>query len=868
MSQSSLWTIGLLERVTESILRFVESMARSWVDERGHNPLDRFMRADDPGKAFCPSMRVVLIVLLGFFLTTGAVYLTEDQYIKGPLLSDERGVTNATDFPVHIAFRNVGCAISDRADPVLDRVTGEIRPGTLTAILGRSGSGKTTLANLILGRSRKFCDRQYGRVYMNGRPRSLEVILDRVGFVPQDDVLYPELTVEETFRFSAESRLPRTASAAYKDQVLEELLDMLGLRHLRHTRIGSKSIGGLSGGEAKRVSIGIELITQPSILIMDEPTSGLDSAAAYTLIQMLRRVADRGVAVVAVLHQPTTRIYNLLNDTILLRAGRPVYVGRREKVLDYFESLGFRIPDFDSPANITTEPDDSHALSAGLPTSSGSHDPANSSKIDGLVDHRNHVSEEVDDENGDDVPESYYAAGVSPPEFLLDILAGFLKPERAPAKRDDGGSVSLESLWIENGDVDGHWQDIEIGMDRLRREEQSRVERLYASNGSTGVTTSGAFRSIVFADSGLEACDENYPSVFRYWCYILWGLSGEPGDPSYPVRPKQGLFYQVQLWFVSFARITWRRGIFVEAGVISLLASAVGFTRSYNVTWNRRALGGFFISIALTLSGMLAALFNDDIGPVRRAADSGMTLGAYELAMIIFIFFKAIVVAHLFAIVYFSMLYLRRGVWCTSPFSLSYYFEFAHLLHELYMCAHSIGSLICAISDHNLLQAYLMSLAVFICVHTFAFFAPSQNQILEDALMFGRFNSAPLVNFICSLSYVRYFMEAYLLWEPTDDDVVSRNTALRYHGYHERHKSMCYTSLFAIWTFNQAMRFLMFARHNRNVFNSLHDTPLFIIFVSKLIVSFIFAISIMTVVHELPRLRAIFSKARAASSSF
>jgi len=451
---------------------------------------------------------------------------------------------------------------------------------------------------------------------------------------------------------------------------------------------------------------------------------------------------------------------------------------------------------------------------------------------------------------------------VSPPEFLLDILAGFVKPSRPPGRPASGSNeeIRLDALWAQYGNVEARWRDIEIGMDRLRREEQDRVQRLFSGDESTGKPP--ASRNLVIEHFGLESCDDNYPSVLRFWCYILWGLGRDPGDPSYPVRPKPGLFYQVYLWFMNFCRIAWNRGFLIEAFIVASLASIVAFTRSYNVTWNRRALGGFFISISLTLSGMLGALFNDDIGPVRRAADSGMTLGAYEFAMIIFIFLKAMVICHLYAVVYFTVLYLRRGYWCSSPYSGWLYFEFTHLLHELYMCAHTMGSLICVISDHNLYQAYLMGLIVFICVHTFAFFAPSQNQIREDALLFGRINSAPLINFFCSLSFVRYFMEAFLLWEPLDDDTVGRNTALRFYGYHQKRKSTCFTSLFAIWLFYQAARFLLFARYNRNVFNSLHDTPLFIIFVSKVAISFLSALIIMTFVHELPRVRAIFLKAR------
>jgi len=254
---------------------------------------------------------------------------------------------------------------------------------------------------------------------------------------------------------------------------------------------------------------------------------------------------------------------------------------------------------------------------------------------------------------------------------------------------------------------------------------------------------------------------------------------------------------------------------------------------------------------------MLGALFNDDIGPVRRAAGTGMVLGAYQFALILFTVFKGAIIANLYAVSYFTTLYLRRGTWCCAPFALLKYLEFAHMLLLLYMCAHGIGSVICVLLDHNLYSSYVLSVAVFIFVHTFAFFAPNKTQVHEDALIFGTFDTEPFIQFLCSLSYVRYFMEAFMLWEPHDDDAVGRNTALRYFNYRQQHRTMCYTCLFAIWAFNQALRFLMFARQNRNVFNALHDTPLFIIFVTKVAFSFIVSLLTMTVVHEAPRIRRI-----------
>jgi hypothetical protein len=124
-----------------------------------------------------------------------------------------------------------------------------------------------------------------------------------------------------------------------------------------------------------------------------------------------------------------------------------------------------------------------------------------------------------------------------------------------------------------------------------------------------------------------------------------------------------------------------------------------------------------------------------------------------------------------------------------------------------------------------------------------------------------------LSQFLCSLSYVRYFLEAMLLWEPVDGDTVGRNTALRYFGCVPEHKPMCITCLFAVWSFNYAVHLIMFSRFNRNVFNALHDTPLLLIFAAKVALAFLLALVVMTGLHELPRLRDAFHKGISRSKS-
>jgi ABC-type multidrug transport system ATPase subunit len=150
---------------------------------------------------------------------------------------------------------------------------------------------------------------------------------------PQDDTLHGALTVEETLRFSAAYRLPAGLSARARMLRVERALRLLGLGELRHELVGSEDARGVSGGQRKRVSIGVELVADPRLLFLDEPTSGLDSTAGRALVFALRGIARRGVTAAAVVHQPSAEAFGLFDDLLLLgRGGRTAYYGPVEDV--------------------------------------------------------------------------------------------------------------------------------------------------------------------------------------------------------------------------------------------------------------------------------------------------------------------------------------------------------------------------------------------------------------------------------------------------------------------------------------------------------------------------------------------------------
>jgi ABC-type multidrug transport system ATPase subunit len=159
------------------------------------------------------------------------------------------------------------------------------------------------------------------------------------------------LTVRETLRFAARLRLPGAMSAEEKNARVEEVIEELGLADVADTYIGNPQKRGISGGERKRVTIGIELITNPSMIFLDEPTSGLDSFTAYNIMQTLVQLAKNGRTIIATIHQPRSNIFELIDQLLVLSAGRIAYYGDAQQSVEYFAQLGHECPRFTNPAD-------------------------------------------------------------------------------------------------------------------------------------------------------------------------------------------------------------------------------------------------------------------------------------------------------------------------------------------------------------------------------------------------------------------------------------------------------------------------------------------------------------------------------------
>ncbi|XP_059428830.1 ABC transporter G family member 20-like [Corylus avellana] len=226
---------------------------------------------------------------------------------------------------------------------LLNDISGEAREGEIMGVLGASGSGKSTLIDALADRISK--ESLKGSVTLNGEVLESRLLKSISAYVMQDDLLFPMLTVEETLMFSAEFRLPRSLSKSKKKARVLALIDQLGLRNASQTVIGDEGHRGVSGGERRRVSIGIDIIHDPIVLFLDEPTSGLDSTSAFMVVKVLQRIAQSGSIVVMSIHQPSYRILSVLDRLIFLSHGQTVYSGSPADLPLFFSEFGHPIPE-------------------------------------------------------------------------------------------------------------------------------------------------------------------------------------------------------------------------------------------------------------------------------------------------------------------------------------------------------------------------------------------------------------------------------------------------------------------------------------------------------------------------------------------
>lgn len=243
---------------------------------------------------------------------------------------------------------------------ILNPVSATFQAGVLNVIMGPSGSGKTSLLNSMALRLHNTMGTKYipsGKLTFNSAVPSSSVVKSVCSYVCQDDdALLPSLTVRETLRFAAGLRLPSWMDKEEKNRRAEEVLLKMGLKDCADNLVGSELIKGISGGEKRRVSIAVQVLTDPRILLLDEPTSGLDAFTANSIMEVLQGLAAEGRTLILTIHQARSDLFKHFGNVLLLaRGGECAYTGTAAEMLGYFRGLGYECPKHTNPADFVMD---------------------------------------------------------------------------------------------------------------------------------------------------------------------------------------------------------------------------------------------------------------------------------------------------------------------------------------------------------------------------------------------------------------------------------------------------------------------------------------------------------------------------------
>jgi ABC-type multidrug transport system ATPase subunit/ABC-type multidrug transport system permease subunit len=258
-----------------------------------------------------------------------------------------------------VQWSNLGYSIGTKK--LLSSIYGDLNGGEMLAIMGPSGCGKTTFMTSLVQRISMGTTgslqkvKQTGHVAINTHLQPHKKFKRSLAYVRQEDIFLPYLTVFQTLLFTAQLRMPASIPHEKKIERVRSVIHDLGLTACAHTLVGDSTCKGISGGQKRRLSMGVELITDPSFLLCDEPTSGLDSVASARLVRTLKAVAAQGKMVMCTIHQPSSTVFNMFDKLLLLSEGRAIYYGPVNACIPYFNTIGYTCEPYCNPADFIME---------------------------------------------------------------------------------------------------------------------------------------------------------------------------------------------------------------------------------------------------------------------------------------------------------------------------------------------------------------------------------------------------------------------------------------------------------------------------------------------------------------------------------
>ncbi|XP_053691936.1 ATP-binding cassette sub-family G member 4-like [Sabethes cyaneus] len=240
------------------------------------------------------------------------------------------------------------CVADGSTNNILNNVSGSFESGRMACILGPSGAGKSSFLNILSGHRKCGVS---GKLRLDGTVLSGRQMRKLISYTPQEASLWHNLTVQESIAYAADFKLSPAIPRETKDENNQKLLEILGLEKCSNTLVKN-----LSGGEMKRLAIGVELVSDPKVMLLDEPTSGLDTVASYQVlsyVQSLTLLQNR--AIISIIHQPSSNILKLFDDALVLSKGRGLYCGPLPEMIDVFAVAGLECPVSHSPADFALE---------------------------------------------------------------------------------------------------------------------------------------------------------------------------------------------------------------------------------------------------------------------------------------------------------------------------------------------------------------------------------------------------------------------------------------------------------------------------------------------------------------------------------